>query len=863
MPTMFERLGALVQQISLPAMWGALLYPLRKAWTESRWTLDGKRRSVPAAALRFLGTSRRQARGRPSFHRWPRTWSSPGKVRYVRPHPRGVTLVTENATLEITFLSAEMVQVRYQPTDLPSTPMPSYAIAKPVDAWPLPELVRHELEDALLIQSLALVVGVRFDTAQVFFATPNGELLRTDVTVGWHRGGALRHRTTLGDDELLLGLGERTTPWNRRGRTHILWNTDPAGYTQGDDPINLNIPVYMSVRGSDDEAERTHCYLVFYENPTYAEFDLGASVGDVAEHRFTGGQLSYYFIAGSPATVMERYTELTGRHTLQPLWMLGYQQSRWSYGSESRVRRLVRDFHRYNVPCDVIHLDIDYMDGFRCFTWHPRRFRRPKRLAADLWAQGFKLITIIDPGIKRDPHYTVYEEGVGAGHFCTRPDGQIFHAPVWPGASAFPDFTDPATRAWWGELYRPLVETGIAGFWNDMNEPATFARRGDPTLPMTLRHRMEGLDASHAEVHNLYGLLMARATHEGLAALRPDARPVVITRSGWAGVQRYATSWTADNESTWDALRLTIPMILGLGLSGVGFTGPDVGGFIGAPDGELFTRWVQTAAFMPFFRAHTAKGFPDQEPWSYGEPFLSIIRRFIEFRYELLPYLYTAMWQMSTRGWPMVRPLAWSAPQRMDLWQVDDAFMCGDHLLVAPILEPGVTERQVRLPPGSWYAFWDNRRYAGDQLVSAYAALETLPLFVREGAVIPRGESALYVEARRERFLRLDVYVPQRAEATSSELYEDAGEGLAYQHGEFRHSRFVVRRTPDGFSISWTHDGAYEPPYEHVALTLNGLQSVPRQIWVDGEAYPVVQSDPVRHSVLLGIPPFERLDVIT
>ncbi|MGC9469901.1 MAG: TIM-barrel domain-containing protein, partial [Anaerolineae bacterium] len=833
-----------LSRLSLGATSGAASYPWRKAWAEASWTLAGQ----PRHGLgRWRGYLQSLTGHSP---RWPRTWITPGAVQYIRPEANGATLETEQATIEVRFLAPDLVRVRFRPRDAagPREPLP-YAIAKPADDWPTPPIVHLQTADAYLLVTEDLVVGVRLDTAQCFYATPDGDLLRADIETGWAEEGALRHIVALTEGERLYGLGERATPWNRRGRTHVLWNTDPAGYVSGDDPIDLNIPVYVGVVPNAGPNPST--YLVFYENANYAEFDLGATASEEAEHRFVGGELRYYLAAGPLPRLIERYTELTGRHEMQPLWMLGYQQSRWSYETEERVRQLAADFKQHQVPCDAIHLDIDYMDGYRCFTWDSESFPRPSEMAKDLKKQGIKLIGIIDPGIKQGHGYAVYQQGVRRRVFCRTPDDRIFHAPVWPGNCAFPDFTNPDTREWWGELYAPLLESGLAGFWNDMNEPAVFTPTGDPTLPQTLRHALEGVGGNHREAHNVYGMQMVRATRDGLRALKPNARPVVITRSGWAGVQRYATSWTGDNESTWDSLRLTIPMVLGLGLSGLGFTGADVGGFAGTAEGELFTRWIQMAAFMPFFRSHTARGTPDQEPWSYGEPFLSIVKRFIELRYELLPYLYTALWQMCARGWPVVRPLAWVDAANPALWDVDDAFLCGDALLVAPIVEPDAERRQVRLPAGGWYEFWTGRYHSGDQVVTQYASLETMPLLIREGTVLTMGESGQSVEQRKTKFLRLGLYPFRTPGSACSELYEDAGEGVDYLNGAYRVSHFHLEQSKTTLSLAWIREGAFEPPYEHIELTINGLDRAPRAVTADGETYPILQADPVRRSVVM------------
>jgi alpha-glucosidase len=863
MPAILDDLLNAVRIIGLePALHGAL-YRYRKAWTEARWENPAHPRFGLRQWTAFL---RKLSHRRPQ---WPRRWQHPGRVRFITPTERGAMVTTDQATLEITFFAADLVYVRYRPFAHDHVPEPiPYAIAKPLEQWTLPAVVHVQTEKAFLLRSEALTVGVALKDAQIFIADAGGNLIRADVDVGWDEKGAVRHRAALDSATRIFGLGERATPWNRRGRTHVLWNTDPAGYTTDDDPINLNIPVYVGI--TNHELRITN-YAVFYENPFYAEFDLGDTTPDVADHRFAGGELRYYLMVGTPPHLLERYTELTGRHELPPLWMLGYQQSRWSYYPEARVRKLAQDFHDHGVPCGAIHLDIHYMDGYRCFTWDTAHFPDLLQLAADLHQQGIKLITIIDPGIKKDPRYSVYHSGLTGNHLCTTPDGRVYHAPVWPGLSAFPDFTAPQTRAWWGALYKPLVDAGIAGFWNDMNEPAAFAP-WPSTLPDPVRHSLEGRTGDHREAHNLYGMQMARASQEGLRALQPNQRPVLITRSGWAGVQRYATSWTGDNESTWASLRLTVPMVTALGLSGLGFTGPDVGGFSGEADGELYTRWVQMAAFMPFFRAHTIAGTPDQEPWSYGEPFLSIVRRFIQLRYELLPYLYTAVWQMAERGWPVVRPLWWVRPPEgtgegdAALWNVDDAFLCGDALLVAPVGEPGVTTRPVPLPPDAWYNFWTNRFHSvksvqSVETVETFAPLETIPLFVRAGTVLPMGEAGPSVEQRVQKFLRLGIYPLAEPGESTSELYEDDGESLGYRRGKSCHNHFALRQTEEKLTLIWTRKGHYVPPYEHVELTLNGLKRAPRAVLVDGEPYAVVATDPVRRTALLGVPPFEIVEI--
>lgn len=349
--------------------------------------------------------------------------------------------------------------------------------------------------------------------------------------------------------------------------------------------------------------------------------------------------------------------------------------------------------------------------GYRIFTVDTRQFPNLAGLARDLADKRVFLVTILDPGVKHDR--AVLNEGLAGNAFCTLPDKTLARAPVWPGWCAFPDFTDPRARAWWGRQYPRLLVAGITGFWHDMNEPAAFAIWGDPTLPHATRHAPDGRGGDHREAHNLYGLLMNQAGYEALRAYRPQRRPFILSRSGWAGVQRYAWNWTGDVESTWEALRQTVATVLGLALSGIAFTGPDVGGFSGAPSAELYLRWFQLATFLPFFRTHSAKFIPRREPWSFGEPTLSIAREFLKLRYRLLPYLYTLAWTASQTGHPLVRPLFWPDGKDPTLWDVQDEFLLGESLLVAPVLVQGAQAREVILPEGTWYGFFDDRTFRG------------------------------------------------------------------------------------------------------------------------------------------------------
>ena len=763
-----------------------------------------------------------------------------------------VTLTCADGSYTLTVLAPDLIRVHLHPApshqpSAPSIQYPipniqypassSYSIAKPDDDWPPCDFHVVETDAAVEITTSRLVCRVAKASGRLTFLDLEGNVINEDQAgAGWHSFGCGRSvraqdrsacpvicHKRIQPDERFYGLGERTFALDRRGRRYSTWHTDPQTYQLDQDPVHLCMPVLLGLHGQGRQG-----YGLFFDNTFRGHFDLGAADPDVASFGAEGGELRYYFIYG-PAltTVVERYTELTGRMMLPPLWVLGYHQSRWSYYPEARVRKLAADFREvHHVPCDCIHLDIHYMDGYRCFTWDSERFPDPAGLIADLHEQGFKVIVIVDPGIKADHRYWVCQSGLEQDVFCKGHDGKTpFKGPVWPGNCYFPDFTAPRVRAWWGELYQALTEVGVDGVWNDMNEPAVFGPLGT-TLPDRVRHDLEGRGGDHVEAHNVYGMQMARATVEGLTRLRPDERPVCITRSGWAGVQRYAMNWTGDNESNWSSLWLTMPMVMNLGLCGLAHTGPDIGGFSGFATGELFTRWLQMGVFLPFLRAHTEYTSPDQEPWSWGEPYLSVNRRFIELRYRLLPYLYTAFWQCARTGLPIVRPLSLVFQDDSATHVLDDQFLCGDALLVAPVIEEGATHRSVYLPTGVWYDFWTDELLSGPVWVEVEAPLERLPLFVRAGSVVPMAPPVQYVGERPVDRLTLHVYPGDGV----SWLYEDDGESLAYRRGEYRLTRFTLAASGGRLDLTREVEGPFDPGYDRVQVIVHGVAGPPEGV---------------------------------
>jgi alpha-glucosidase len=750
------------------------------------------------------------------------SFDKPGKLLKAEPIPKGARFYFEQAEVEVSFLACDLVRVEW----FPGIPPIGYAISK--QDWQEVETSLEETAEGWTLSSKnlgdrvseALQVIISVD-GSLKFRDSTGQTLREELPPQ-RSGQRWTHQARLRKEEHIYGLGERAAPLNLRlakevtqkgevteqAKTFRMWNYDAAGmYGPGTDPMYICIPLYLGLHSSGS-------YLIFYEN----SFEANFTFEDVATAAFEGGALRYYVTAGSPAQLLERYTELTGRPPLPPRWALGYHQSRWGYRTEEAVRETVKEFKSYELPLSAIHLDIDVQSGFRAFTIDPDRFPKVANFTQELATDGVRFISILNPGIKYSRNSHLFLEGRVLEAFCKLPNEQLVIAPVWPGWCVFPDFTKPLVRKWWSRQYEYLLDVGVAGFWHDMNEPAAFILWGDRSLPKVTQHFMEGRGGDHREAHNIYGLLQAEAGYEALSSYRPQQRPFIVSRAGWAGLQRYAWTWTGDIECTWAALRLTIATVVGLGLSGIPYSGPDIGGFQGNPSAELYLRWFQMSSFLTFCRSHCSNNVEYRAPWTYGEPYLSIIRQFLQLRYRLLPYFYTLAWEATQKGYPPVRPIFWSNSDDSALWGVDDAFLLGDALLVCPIFEEGARSRQAILPEGRWYRFWDDGVMEGHRQVSLDAPLEQIPLLVRAGSILPMAA---------DQKLILHLYPPVQG-SSEGYVYSDAGDGYA----ESRIEQFQMVRDENGLELTREQQGDYAVPYKAVQLHLHGFEL--QQAWVDG-----------------------------
>lgn len=599
-------------------------------------------------------------------------------------------------------------------------------------------------------------------------------------------------------NEAFYGAGDKTGFLNKRGYDFENWNTsNPAAQTESFKALYKSIPFFTVLK------EGT-AFGLFFDNTYKSYMDFGKENAGYYYFAAEGGNLDYYFMAGPEMTkVVEHFTYLTGTTPLPQRWSLGYHQSRFGYETRQDILEVAENFRRYDIPCDVIHFDIDYMDNFRVFTWNEEAFGDLKGLMQELKDRNFRAVTIIDPGVKQKEGYHAYDEGVEKNIFLKNADGSIYTNKVWSGTTVFPDFGREDVRQWWGEQHRFLIEGGVAGIWNDMNEPRGFAGDLPDELPMADGEYV----SNHKALHNVYGHMMCKASFDGLKAL-DSKRPFVITRASYAGTQKYALSWTGDNHSLWMHLQMAVTQILNLGLCGNAFTGTDVGGFGSDSNPELLCRWTQVGTFSPLFRNHCAKGNVRQEPWAFDEKTREICRKAIRLRYQLLPYLYDLFHQCEETGLPIMRPLVLHYQEDPETVNQNGEFLVGENLLVAPVLDQGANKKLVYLPKGKWYGFEDGKEFEGGRYHIVDAPLDCCPMFVKEGAVIPTYEVMDHIPDEGCDTLKLLVY-PGQGEYVH---YQDNGADYAYQQGEYNLYHFT--NAQGAVSCVMDHEGY--PKYQNV-----------------------------------------------
>jgi alpha-glucosidase len=766
-----------------------------------------------AATAQAKSTAETQQK--PAFVRLERVTSS-------RASANGIEIRSGAAILQITALRDDVLRVRVGPAgQLPEDA--SWAVL-PASRTATAAVTPESSSTTVGFKTAKLRVSVRKDPLGLTVTDLQDHVIAEDFPgrpIEYH-GASFRVYMKSPADEHYFGLGDKAGPLDRRNHAFTNWNTDAFGWQETTDPIYKSIPFFLTFH-------KGVCAGIFLDNTWRASFDFNKEYLDAYSFGSEGGPLDYYIVYGpEPKSVVQTWAWLVGKSPLPPLWSLGYQQSRYSYFPEAEVRRIASRLRSEHIPADVIWLDIDYQLKNRPFTVDPERFPHFDQMIQDLKAQHLRTVAITDLHIADLPNagYKPYDEGAAGDHFVKNPDGSTYVGVVWPGKSVFPDFTQKASREWWGTLYTDFVSKGVAGFWNDMNEPAVF-EVPSKTMPDDAQHRIDEPGfaprmASHLEIHNVFGMENTRGTFEGLKKLAPNLRPFVMTRASYAGGQRYAATWSGDNSSNWFHLRQTIPQLLNLGLSGFAMAGADVGGFAASPQPELLTRWLELGAFQPIDRDHTGFGTLPQEPWENGTPEdLTLRRRYIEERYRLLPYLYTTTEEMSRTGLPIMRPMFLEFPevagrQLVDP-TVDNDFMLGHDLLVAESPYPDeMDDYAVALPPVGWYDYWTgaqveggmgrkNPEKAGIQTaeVRIHRSLDTLPVFVRAGAIVPEQPLVQSTDQKPEGPLTLRVYPPTGYNKDcGGSLYLDDGVSYDFQNGQFLRESFMCRLSAQGIIVT-------------------------------------------------------------
>ncbi len=752
-------------------------------------------------------------------------WHPISDVSAVQSFPNGVELSAGAAHVRIVALSPNVVRLRYAeqgtfPTD------ESFAVL--ANAFPDSANVKvRDSAEAVTVDTGTLQLRISKTPLRVSFLDENGKVISEDQPGHpvVYDGSAFRIWKSMPLDEHYFGLGDKTGPLDHREIAFTLWNTDMFGWQESTDPLYKAIPFFLGVRNGG-------AYGIFLDNTYRSSFDFGKESRDAYSFGAESGELNYYFFYGpDPKRVLSDFTALTGRTPLPPLFSLGYQQCRYSYYPEARVREVAGEFRKRNIPADVIYLDIDYQEKNRPFTIDRERFPHFEQMVKDLRQEGFKLITITDLHIAKVPGYKPYDEGMAHDYFVKNPDGSVYVGTVWPGETVFPDFTRAAVRDWWGTLYTDFVRMGVRGFWNDMNEPALFLVP-TKTMPLDTVHYVEQRKTDHREIHNVFGMENVRGTYEGMLKLRPNERPFVLTRAAYAGTQRYAATWSGDNTASWNHMRLSIPQLTNLGLSGYAFVGDDIGGFNGSPTPELLTRWMELGVFNPIYRNHAAKGTRDREPWVDGPEHEAIRKKYIETRYRLLPYIYTGMEEASRTGVPLMRAMFMEFPAENSLATNGEEYMFGRGLLVAPKVWPFVGTYDVVLPAGDWFNYWTGEKLAGGRTLKVEDKLDTLPVYVRAGTIVPQQPVVQNVDETPKGSLELRVYPGSNC---AGDLYMDDGNTLAYQKGEFLRSQFTCEAAGDHVSVHLSGaEGPYRPWFTDVQLIVYGAGKV-RELLLDGK----------------------------
>lgn len=733
-----------------------------------------------------------------------------GNFKAVEVSGQEYTFTTDNGKAKVEVYSPAVIRIRVEREKFTKTF--SYAVvAEPQKC----SVKTQETADNYTIKTDSVVLKVQKKPLRFVFLTWNGKVINSDdlsFGTSWLGGEATTYKT-LQKDERFIGLGEQTGNLDRRGEAYTNYNTDDPGYNNGSKSLYSSIPFYIGLHSG-------LCYGIFLDNSSTTLFSFGAGNNRFASFTADCGEMNYYFIYhANIRKIIESYTWLTGRMPMPPMWSLGYQQCRYSYFPDADVVSTAKKFRERNIPADMIYLDIHYMDHYKLFTWDKERFPNPVGTINDLKKLSFHTAVIIDPGVKVEENYSTYTDGLKNDIFIKYPDGTNYQGNVWPGWCNFPDFTMPKAREWWGNQVKTYADQGVTGYWNDMNEIAAWGRE----VPKLLQLDWEGRKTSYKEAKNVYGFLMARSSYEGAKKYMDGKRPFVLTRAGYSGLQRYTAIWTGDNQSYDDHMFLGVRLLNSLGLSGVSFAGMDIGGFSGNPSQNLYTRWMQIGAFVPMFRGHTAIYTNRTEPWAFGEISEDIVRRYIGFRYQLMPYIYSNFYESTQSGLPIMRSLSidyTNDPSVFDS-KFQQQYLFGPSLMVAPV--KGNDElAKVYLPEGQWFDLFTDKMYSGKQPVFTEAPLEKLPLFVKAGSIVPMQK---LVESTAENpGDTLFVHIYAGSGNNQFVYYEDDGESYNYSNGAF-YKRVIAYKAENKSIEFGKKEGNLSSKFKVITMVLHGFKA--------------------------------------
>ncbi len=734
-----------------------------------------------------------------------------GNIKSIKIEPQKLSLTTDAAIVEILVYSPTIIRIRMDKHLLRKDL--SYAVvAEPLQTKT--SIVQTDNNITITTDSLKAIVTKK--PYSISFYNNEGVIINEDekgLSTSWI-GEEVTTYKKMQEGERFIGLGEKTGDLDRKGSGYTNWNTDAYGYKSNEDPLYATVPFYIGIHHNIN-------YGIFMDNTFQSDFNFGASNDRFSSFGARGGEMNYYFIYHNKVSeIIKSYTALTGRMKMPPMWSLGYQQNRYSYYPDTEVLRIAQTLREKKIPADGITLDIHYMDKYQLFTWDKERFPNPKALTNKLKEMGFKTTVIVDPGIKVAPGAPAFDRGIRQDAFIKYVDGKYYAGQVWPGWCHFTDYTSTTGRNYWKKEMKFFTDNGVSGIWNDMNEIATWGQK----IPSNVLFNFDGRKGTILEAHNVYGSLMAKTSYDGFRENAINERPFILTRAGYSGMQRYSAIWTGDNRSEDNHMMAGVRLLNSLGLSGVPFTGMDIGGFTGNPSQALFTRWMQLGAFIPYFRNHTAVNTKSSEPWTYGEEVTEIARNYVSLRYKLMPYLYSSFYEATQSGLPINRSLAIDNTFDKNVYNTNfqNQFMFGQSLLVAPV-ESGKDFMKVYFTKGSWYDLYTDEMYEGEKEKIIELSLAKMPVFVKESSIIPTQSLVQSTAIAPTDTLLVHVY--KGAVPNSFVYYEDDGKTFDYEKGMYY--KRIISYNPIAKQIVFEKvEGQMNSKFNNVAVVLHGFDKI-------------------------------------